>query len=70
MKSAKPKFFLLACSSVVVPVIDIPESMLAQLYTASRIKVQMLLGRRPDILNEVVFELRYCVFDVVSLFMS
>ena len=68
MKSSKPKFFLLVSSSSVVPIIVIPESMLAQLYTANKISVQLLRGRRSDILNEVVPELRYCVSDVELFF--
>ena len=56
-------------SSNVSLVIHIPESMLAGLYTANRNREQMLLGRRSDILTEVVSELRFCEFDMTELFM-
>ena len=50
----------------VVPIIDIPESILAGLYTVRRNSTQMLLGRRPEILTEMQSALRFCVFAMTE----
>ena len=55
----------LVSSSNVVPDMAIPVSMLAGLYTANRISMQMLLGGRSDIVTEVVSELRFCVLVMI-----
>ena len=64
----KPWFILFVCSADVVSVTAIPESMLAGLYTANRNTIQMLLGRRPGIVTELVSELRFSVLAKTKLF--
>ena len=68
VKSPTPQFHLLACSFSVVPLITIPVSMLAGLYTANKITVHKLLGLRLGILTEVVSELRFFVYVLTYLF--
>ena len=59
-----------ASLSTVVPVIVIPESMLAGLYRANKNSMQVLPERMSGILTEVVSELKFCVLVAIEKFDS
>ena len=65
----KSESHLLVSSANVVPFIAMPESMLAELYTANRKSTQLLLGRRLGILKHVRSERRLRVFLLTYLLM-
>ena len=65
MKECKP-WYIFHVALNVVAVIAIPVSMLAGLYTANRVSMQMLLGKRPDIVNEVMLADKLCVFALME----
>ena len=68
MKSSLQRVSLLVSLSDVVPVTNIPESMLAELCTANRNRMHVLLERSWDTLMKVVSELKFCLTVMTELF--
>ena len=65
MKEYKPEYIFHVVFNVVA-VIAIPVSMLAGLYTANKVSMQMLLGRRSDIVNEVMLADTFSVYALME----